>query len=345
MPPMKDFWLADTELKELRAAHRAERNRNAAYRINAVILLGTGWRLRQVKEALLIDDETLRSYIEKYRSGGIKELIATNYQGRNNLLSDAQHEILKEELESKIYLTTHAVIEYVKNAFDVEYTPSGMRDLLHRLGYEFKKPKLVPGNPDAEAQEEFAKYYEDFMESKGSDVEVLFMDAVHPEHNTMAAYGWIKKGEKRRLKTNSGRQRLNLHGAINIETAEMTVIESDSINKDSTVQLLEMLDRKYWYATEVIVILDNARYHYSKEVQEVIEKSQRLKLVYLPTYSPELNLIERVWKFFKKKVLYNKYYENIKEFRSAAISFFENIDRHADELRLLLDGGFENIHT
>lgn len=342
---MRDFWLTSDEIKELRSAHRAERNRNAAYKINAVILLGTGWKLKQVKEALLIDDETLRSYIEKYKAGGVKELIATNYQGRNCHLSETQCEQLKDELERQIYLTTNAIIEYVKNAFDIEYTPSGMRDLLHRLGFEFKKPKLVPGNPDLEAQEEFAKYYEDFMASKGSDVEVLFMDAVHPEHNTMAAYGWIKKGEKRRLKTNSGRQRLNLHGAINVETTEMTVIESDSINKDSTVQLLEMIDRKYWYAKEVFVILDNARYHYSKEVQEVIQKSERLKLVYLPTYSPELNLIERVWKFFKKHVLYNKYYENIKEFRSATIGFFQNLDRYGDELRSLLDGGFENIHT
>jgi len=48
----------------------------------------------------------------------------------------------------------------------------------------------------------------------------LFIDAVHPEHNTLAAYGWIKHGQKRELKTNSGRQRLNLHGTLNAETYE-----------------------------------------------------------------------------------------------------------------------------
>jgi len=342
---MKDFWLTKEELKELRTAHRAERNRSAAYKINAVILLGSGWKLKQVKDALLIDDETLRSYVEKYRIGGIKALLETNYQGRSCHLSDSQLEKLASELESKIYLTTNAVIEFAKHAFEVEYSPSGMRDLLHRIGYEFKKPKLVPGNPDQSAQEEFAKYYEDFMEAKPADVEVVFIDAVHPEHNTMAAYGWIKKGKKRHLPTNSGRQRLNLHGAINIETMEMTVIESDTINRDSTVQLLSMLDKKYEGAKEIIVILDNARYHYSKEVHDVVQGSPRLKLVYLPAYSPELNLIERVWKYFKKQVLYNKYYENFGEFRKAAIDFFKNIDRHSAALRKLLDGGFENIYA
>ncbi len=76
---MKNFWLTDDQVIELRAAHRAESNGNAAYKINAIILLGTGWKLRQVKEALLLDDETLRSYVEKYKSGGVKKLLETNH--------------------------------------------------------------------------------------------------------------------------------------------------------------------------------------------------------------------------------------------------------------------------
>jgi transposase len=341
---MKDFWLSKEQLAELRAAHRLERNKPAAYKINAIILLGSGWKLREVKEALLLDDETLRSYIEKYNSGGIDELVKTQYGGRPSPLDESQHRQLTEELESKIYLTTSAVAEYVQESFGLQYSVSGMRDLLHRLGYEFKKPKLVPGHPDTQAQEIFAEQYENYMEKKGSDVEVVFVDAVHPQHNTMAAYGWIKRGQQRRLQTNSGRERLNLHGAINAETMDMTVIESSTIDKDSTLQLLDVLEKKYWSAKEIVVILDNARYHYSKEVRQWVEKSERIKLVFLPAYSPELNLIERVWKFFKKKVLYNQYYETLKDFRAAAIGFFKNIGRYTDELTSLLDGGFEGIH-
>ena len=105
-----------------------------------------------------------------------------------------------------------------------------------------------------------------------------------------------------------------------------------------------MLDRKYCYAKEIIVILDNAKYHYSQEVKDVIEESSRLRLVFLPTYSPELNLIERLWHFFKKNVLYNQYYENLKQFRKAAIKFFRNIDKRNDELFSLLSGGFEGFN-
>ena len=341
---MKDFFLNAEQVNELRAAHRAERNRQAAYKINAVILLGTGWKLKEVKEALLLDDETLRTYVDRYRTGGITALLETHYLGRIAHLDEGQREKLCEQLDENIYLTTGAIIDYVTRVFDVTYSASGMRDLLHRLNYTFKKPKLVPGNPNVDAQEEFVRHYEKFMEDKRDDVEVIFIDAVHPEHNTMAAYGWIRKGQTRRLKTNSGRQRLNLHGAINAQTMEMTVIESESINRDSTIQLLETLDHKYDHAKEVMVILDNARYHYSQEVRQFVDQSPRLKLVFLPAYSPELNLIERVRRFFKKKVLYNKYYETLDAFRKATITFFRHINQHVDQLAPLLDGGFEGHH-
>lgn len=338
---MKGFELTHQELLQLRMVHKSERFRHAAYKINAVILLGTGWSVEDVSNALLLDEKTLRRYVKQYQKGGIDELLETRFHGRAPRLSDQQILRLMEELESKIYLTTDAVIEFIENEFSETYSRSGIRDLLHRLGYEHKKPKLVPGNPDIDAQEFFVDCYDDFMHSKPRNTEVIFIDAVHPEHNTMAAYGWIKKGQTRQLQTNSGRQRLNLHGAINAETMEMTVIESQSINRESTVQLLEMLDKKYEHSDDVVVILDNAGYHYSKEVKAVINNSPRLRLVYLPPYSPELNLIERVWKFFKKKVLYNKYYQDVQSFKSAAIHFFQKIGDYADDLHSLLSGGFQ----
>ncbi|MBS0351008.1 MAG: IS630 family transposase [Proteobacteria bacterium] len=126
------------------------------------------------------------------------------------------------------------------------------------------------------------------MNSKPSSTEVLFLDAVHPEHNAMAAYGWIKRGEKRELKTNSGRERLNLHGAINAETYQITILESKTINAESTISLLETIERSYPLAKSIMVILDNARYHYSRLVKEFL-KNSKIQLIFLPSYSPNLN--------------------------------------------------------
>lgn len=339
---MSKFILNQEELNELRRAHRTAKNKRDADRIKAVYSLAVGHNIAQVASILMVDEETLINYRDNYKREGILGLLKVEYKGSECKLDESKINILTSELQAKIYLTTQAVIAFVKNKFGVTYTQSGMRDLLHRIGYEYKKPKLVPGNPDIEAQEIFARQYEDFMESKPSDTEVLFLDAVHPEHNAMAAYGWIKRGEKRELKTNSGRERLNLHGTINAEAYQVTIIESNTVNADSTIRLLQAIEQTYPLSREIFIILDNAKYHYSKAVSEFLLNS-KIKLVFLPSYSPNLNLIERLWKFFKKKVLYNRYHENIKVFRKACIKFFRNIHEHYDEIKKFMTGEFELI--
>jgi transposase len=337
---MKGFKLSKDELATLRRAHKSEHYKRSAYKINAVILLGSDWTLEEVKDALLIDDETLRSYVKKYQEGGLPELLKVDYKGSQPLLCVQHVELLCQELNGSIYLTTQSVIEFVEKKFQVTYSLSGMRDLLHRLGYEYKKPKLVPGHPDLVAQEIFAEQYDEFMRNKPNNTEVLFLDAVHPQHNTMAAYGWIKRGEKREIQTSSGRERLNLHGAMNAETLEVTLIESETVDDDSTIQLLEAVESRYKLAVTILVILDNAKYHYSWKVKEFL-KNSRIQLVFLPSYSPNLNLIERLWKFFRKKVLYNKYYEKLDDFRQASINFFKNIGVYWDELASIMGDEFE----
>lgn len=336
---MKGFYLKPEELEALRCALRQERSKRYAYRIHAVILLGTGSTLRKVREVLFLDEETLRRYVENYRIDGIPGLLSDNRGGRACSLTDSQIKSLCHELDNTIHLDTNSVIKFAKEEFDIRYSNTGMRDLLHRLGYVYKKPKLVPGNPDAEAQELFADQYEDFMLSKPETVEVVFVDAVHPEHNSQPAHGWIKRGETRELKTNSGRQRLNLHGAINAETHEITIIESDTVDSYSTINLLAAIENKYPSASCIKVILDNAKYHYSKIVKDYLLES-RIDLVFLPSYSPNLNLIERLWGFFKKKVLHNQYYKDLQEFREACIKFFRTINKHSNKISKFLNSDF-----
>jgi len=345
---MRNFELSPTELQELRTIHRAaklDKNVNLAYKINAVILLGSGWSLDEVVEALFLDDETLRNYVEKYKKGGVLELAETHYKGSVSKLTSEQQELLCLELESQIYLTTKQICAYVLLRFGVGYTESGMADLLKRLDFVYKKPKLVPGNPDEEKQETFVKAYLEFMEQKKKDELVFFMDAVHPTHNAQAAYGWFKKGKEQKLQTNSGRDRLNIHGAMNAETYETTtIITEGSINGDTTIDLLKNLEQIYYWASAIYVILDNAKYHFSDAVLEYLKVS-KVKLVFLPTYSPKLNLIERLWGFFKKTVLHNTYYEKYSKFKEACTNFFKEQDKYLDAISDLMGEGLEAYDT
>ena len=128
----------------------------------------------------------------------------------------------------------------------------------------------------------------------GAEDQVWFSDAVHPMHNSEPAYGWIKKGKIKELKANTGRQRINLNGAYNPDTQEVVIREDESIDSDSTIKLLKTLMKKCRLGI-LYIILDNARYNKSRKVQEFqAEHEGRLKIIYLPTYSPNLNLIERL---------------------------------------------------
>uniref|UniRef100_UPI00192E3298 transposase n=1 Tax=Marinagarivorans algicola TaxID=1513270 RepID=UPI00192E3298 len=108
-------------------------------------------------------------------------------------------------------------------------------------------------------------------------------------------------------------------------------------------ELLETINQQYSLSSRLHIILDNARYHYSKAVRKYLEGNSRINLVFLPAYSPELNLIERLWRFFKKKVLYNQYHADVKTFRQACVDFFKNIDQHKEKLRVLLSGGLQGF--
>ncbi len=267
---MKNFELTSSELQELHMMHRmAKRDKNVSltYKIHAVILLGSGWTIDDVVEILFLNNETLRNYVEKYKHGGLLELAATNYKGSVSKLTLEQQKQLCIELDSRVYLTTKQVCAYVEDIFGIQYTESGMTDLLKRLDYVYKKPKLVPGNPDEGDQEAFVKFYLEFMNKKREDQLVFFMDAVHPTHNAQTAYGWIKKGREQGLKANTGRDRLNIHGAMNAETFETTtIITEGSINTDTTIELLKYLETLYYWTSAIYVILDNAKYHFSGAV-------------------------------------------------------------------------------
>jgi len=334
--------LSVQQIAKLRIAHRTAKKKRDADRIKAIVLLAKGWSTTQVSEALLIDDETIRNYLKRYQSGGIKELLKDNYKGFLGKLSDDEICLLDNHLQNKTYLKVQDMAAYVKKEFKVEYTISGMTELLHRIGYVYKKPKVVPGKADAKAQKNFLRSYKRIKEAKGKNDPIYFMDGTHPQHNTIAAYGWIKKGIDKEIKSNSGRQRLNINGAINIENLKMAVHYGETINAQSTISLFKKIEDSNPKARKIYVICDNARYYRSKIVKKYLKKS-KIKLKFLPAYSPNLNLIERLWKYFKKIVLYNRYYENFKEFEKECKIFFKKIKNHRGALSSLLKDNFQII--
>lgn len=338
---MFNYELTQVQLKELKLAHRACKKRVEADRIKAVYLLGKGWRVDAVVEALLLEDDAIRRYFKRYESEGVSGLLRTHYEGKSSYLTEYELRLLEEHLKENLYARVSEIIAYVEEAFDVSYTESGMRLILKQLDFVYKKPEKIPFKVDEKEQRRFIRHYRKLKKKLGREDGLYFMDATHPEHTPIPAYGWIKRGETKVVPSNPRPYRLNINGAINVKTLEMVVRVEPKINKESTLEFLSAL-RKQQPKGWIYLICDNAGYYRAPDVQ-VYAKALAIKLTYLPPYTPNLNLIERVWKFFKKKVLYNKHYREFSDMRDATKRFFRKISSYQEELRTLLTENFQII--
>lgn len=340
---MKNF-LSNQERLVLREAHRAERVKRRADKVKALLLLNAGWSYEMIANALFLDDSTVRRYESNYHKGGLDLLIEDDYQGKACKLSVLQEAELRQHLEGNTYGSAKEIVVYVYERFGVAYTEAGVVNLLHRLGFVYKKMKQVPGKADSEKQREFLEKYAEIRKQMEEKDKLYFMDGTHPHHNSMPAYGWIPKGQTKEIKSNTGRSRININGALDVEGHGVIVREDESINADSTIMLLTEIENKNSEAKTIYIIADNAKYYHAKKVKKYLETS-RIKIIFLPPYSPNLNLIERLWKFFHKKKLYNRYYESFHEFKKECLEFFQNIDQYKDELATLLTENFQILGT
>lgn len=172
-------------------------------------------------------------------------------------------------------------------------------------------------------------------EAKQGKRQLLFVDASH--FVLMAYLGYLWSLARVFLKSPSGRQRYNVLGAFNAITHELTTVTNTAyINAESVIELMRKLCEKY---TDICItlVLDNARYQRCKAVMEFAQENG-IELLFLPSYSPNLNLIERLWKYIKKECLYNKYYESFTSFKSA-------IDESLDDIKGKRKAAIESLMT
>ena len=165
------------------------------------------------------------------------------------------------------------------------------------------------------------------------------MDAAHFVLGAFLAILWSL--ERIFVRTSPGRQRLNILGALNAVTHEMiTITEENYVNGWSVVSLMRKL-REIHPTEKLILVLDNARYQACHLVRSAANMLN-IKLLFLPPYSPNLNLIERVWKFIKKKALNCIYHENFKSFTTSVFDCISKFtSEYREELKKLLTWNFQ----
>ena len=334
--------LSQEEKNKIKKLHRSCKQRRYADKLKAILLLDAGFSCVEVGQILLLDDDTIRKYRNIYLSQGTEFLLSDNNKGITSFLTSEQLETLEKHLTTNVYTDSKGVVVWICNEFGIRYSCSGINALLNRLGFVYKKPVLTPCKANAQKQEEFVKQYKELKENLTEQDQIYFMDGVHPQHNTIASYGWIKKGQTKHLKTNNGRQRTNINGALNLQTKELLYVEDECINSQTMIALLLLILKKQKEG-KIYIILDNARYYHANIVKEFLKEHPRIILRFLPPYSPNLNIIERLWKILKKNVVYNKFYLKFEDFRKQVIDFLDNKIWKQQEYENILTDNFQII--
>ena len=204
---------------------------------------------------------------------------------------------------------------------------------------------MIPGKaPTETVQKDFIRQIEYYSQEKGTVL--LFFDPCHLLHNVVNARMWQPRGKKGTItiKSNTGRKRINILGALDIEDFSVTtILTEETCDSVRIVEFLKKIKEKY-PNRKIVVILDNARYNYARVTRAFAEENDIL-LLFLPPYAPNLNLIERLWKFTKKHLVNNTYHEDYAQFVNATNRFFNNLGKYQQELSSLFTQKFQIIHA
>ena len=207
------------------------------------------------------------------------------------------------------------------------------------------KTGSIPCKADPVVQKEF---FENTIEpvisaAKRDEAELYYVDASHFVLGAFLGYLWSKV--RVFIRTPSGRKRYNVLGAYHaIRGTMVTVTNATYINSSSVIELLGKLSLLH-PDRAIKVVLDNAAYQRCYWVR-MHAAVLGIELIFLPSYSPNLNLIERYWKFLKKKCLYNQFYGDFDSFRKAIDDCIANAEENfADELKTLMTLNFQSFQN
>jgi transposase len=330
--------LTTEQMSQLKMQHKHERNGKVRDRIKALLLINDGYSYEQVAKILLVDDSTIRRHVDEYVES---QKLSNNNKGSESKLNHRQKSELVEYLKASTFVNVKPIIDYIENKYNIKYTNSGLTTWLKQHGFTYKKPHPVPAKYHESKQQDFIKLLHDLKDENNP---LYFLDAVHPEHQSKLAYGWIYKICNKAILTTSTQKRVHIFGALSYPTKELTITEADAINSQAVIAILEKIKFQHKPGQIINFILDNAKYQKSIIIKDYVAHNLNIKLHYLPAYSPNLNLIERVWKFMHKHVTNNHYYEHFENFKYHVLSFLRNIQNYKSELESLISFKFQKLN-
>src|SRR5271156_4513102 len=202
-------------------------------RLCVILAKSEGMSLELIAQAHRISVQSVYRYLAEYEAE--EKTQHDQRGGSQSKLSEGEARELIEHLQKTTYLYARHICNYVRAKYGVDYTVASITFWLKTQGFIYKEPIKVPGKLDPERQEAFIHTYEALKESLEEEEELFFMDAVHPEFQSKAVCGWIKRGEIKTLPSTSAQYRMHFIGALALKGMQVFAQEYETVDADSMV--------------------------------------------------------------------------------------------------------------
>jgi transposase len=346
---MKPIQLDSQQRQELQRRRHQTHDKRLYERLSAVLWVADGKTRFEVADLLGCSVRQLAEWLRLFRNRGLDALCTLHHQGDPGNLSAGQIERLKQEISTGRFRNSDQIRLWVEETFRVPYAPSGIKDLLRRVGASYHKVTGFLWKADPDKQQEFVAHYERQKAATqrpgARRTRRYFVDACHPLWGLELVYAcWLLVGQRFLAGVGSGRKRLNILGAYSPDDQEYLDLRltRDNINGEQFVNLLRLLRATHPETERFVLYLDRARYYGSPVVKDWLRRHSEFELEPLPTYSPNLNLIERLWKFLRQRAL-SRWHKTFEAMQAAVSEVLDHLSDYRKELDTLMTEKFHVV--
>jgi transposase len=346
---MKPIVLTAQQRREVERRRKGTLDRRVYQRLTAVLTVAEGKSREEVTHLLGIGLSQLGEWLRVFRNQGLDALCTLHYKGDPGKLTPAQVEQLKAKVSTGCFRNSDQIRHWIHKTFAVSYSPSGVKDLLKRVGISYHKVTGFLWKADPDEQKAFVKKYErqkaDARRRGAGHTRRYFVDACHPVWGLSLVFScWLLVGQRFLVGMGSGRKRLNILGAYCPDDQEYLDfrLTRDNVNGEQFVNLLRVLKERHPEAERFILYLDNAAYYGKPVVVEWLKRHPEFRLEPVPPYSPNVNLIERLWKFLKQKAL-SRWHPTFEAMQQAVSDVLDHLGEYREELASLMVEEFHVI--
>jgi transposase len=339
--------LTPRQRKDISDRRRQAQDRRVYQRLSAILWSDDGRTREEIAQLTGVSTRQVGQWLRIFRNKGLEELGTLHYQGDPGRLGPAQVKRIRQEIETGVFHNADQIRTWIEASFGVTYSASGVKDLLRRIGASYHKVSGFFWKADVQEQKNWVRKHRRHKREAGPGTRRYFVDACHPVWGVDLLYScWLLVGQRFYVGVGNGRKRLNILGAYCPDDHDYVDLRltKENITGEQFVKLLEALRAKHPETAKFLLYLDDARYYSKPCVKEWLAAHREFRLVPVPAYSPNLNLIERLWKFLRKKAL-SRWHVTFEGMQAAVAEVLDRLGDHRDELSTLMTERFAIVEV